>query len=41
MTVFYQIDKNDGLGVRNIWYLINYKMVIVAPFMFERKGFFI
>jgi hypothetical protein len=30
MTVFYLIDKNDGLGVRSTLYFINYKMVIVV-----------
>ena len=43
--MFYLNDKNDGLGVRSILYLINYKMVIVVLqierqvlFLLEEKG---
>jgi hypothetical protein len=36
MTVFYFIDKNDGLGVRSILYFIGYNMVIVVLNLYLR-----
>ena len=39
MTSFYLNDKNDGLGVRFILYLINYKMVIVVLYLYLRERF--
>jgi hypothetical protein len=39
MTMFYFNDKNDGLGIRSILYLINYKMVIVVLNLFLREKF--
>jgi hypothetical protein len=39
MTLFYFIDKNDGMGVRCILYFINYKMVIVVLNLYLREKF--
>jgi hypothetical protein len=39
--VFYFINKKDGLGVRAILFLINYKMVIVVLNLYLREVFFL
>jgi hypothetical protein len=39
--VFYLINKNDGLGIKSILYLIKYKVIIVVLNLYLReKGFF-
>ena len=40
MTMFYFIDKNDGMGVSFILYFINYKMVLVVFNLYLRKESF-
>ena len=41
MKLFYRNDKTDGLRVRPILYLINYKMVIVVLNLYLREVFFL
>jgi hypothetical protein len=39
LSSIYFIDKNDGLGIRPILYLINYKMIIVVLNLYLREKF--